>query len=114
MPHLKLNARSLTTLKAPDPSGKQSLHWDTDLKGFAVLCSGVSNARTFIVQRDMPNGKTRRVTVGAVNEIELDVARERAADMLDSLRRGLDPNERKPPTTHCARRSRTTWRRGRI
>ena len=67
------------------------LHWDTELKGFGVLCSGVSNARTFIAQRDMPNGKTRSVTVGAVNGITRDVARERADDMLDSLRRGLDP-----------------------
>ena len=46
MPHLKLNVRAVDSLKAPDPSGKQVLHWDTELKGFAVLCSGVSNART--------------------------------------------------------------------
>ena len=44
-----------------------------------------------LAQRDLPSGKTRRVTVGAVNEITLDKARERAADMLDSLRRGPRP-----------------------
>jgi integrase len=93
MPSHKLNARIVAGLKAPDPSGKQVLHWDKELKGFAVLCSGVSNARTYIVQRDLPNGRTRRVTVGAVNEIELVTARARAADMLDSLRRGVDPKQ---------------------
>lgn len=94
MPRLKINEKALDKMKAPDPSGRQVLHWDTDLKGFAVLCSGVSNARTYIAQRDMPNGKTRRVTVGAVAEIDLSVARERAADMLDDLRRGNDPKKK--------------------
>ena len=71
------------------------LHWDTELKGLAVLCSGVSNARTFVAQRDLPNGRARRVTIGAVNEIPLAVARARAADVLDDLRRGLDPKAKK-------------------
>jgi hypothetical protein len=64
------------------------------LRGLAVLCSGVSNAKTFIAQRDLPNGLTRRVTVGAVNELALDKARLRAADILDDLRRGLDPKRK--------------------
>ncbi|HEY1474033.1 MAG TPA: tyrosine-type recombinase/integrase [Pseudolabrys sp.] len=94
MPRLKLTEKTIAKMKAPDPSGKQVLHWDTELRGFAVLCSGVSNSRTYIAQRDMPNGRTRRVTVGAVNEIALAEARERAADMLDDLRRGLDPKHK--------------------
>lgn len=94
MPQIKFTEKSIEKLKAPDPSGRQTLHWDSDLKGFAVLCSGISNTRTYVVQRDMPNGKTRRVTVGAVNEIALDVARVRAADMLDDLRRGIDPKKK--------------------
>lgn len=95
MPKIKLTERTLAKIKAPDPSKRQVLHWDSELRGFAVLASGVSNARTFIAQRDLPNGLTRRVTVGAVNEISLEVARERAADLLDALRRGVDP---KAPT----------------
>jgi hypothetical protein len=67
------------------------LHWDTDLRGFALLCSGVTNSKTYIVQRDLPNGRARRVTLGSVNEITLRVARDRAADALDALRRGDDP-----------------------
>ena len=95
MPRLKLTEKALAKIKAPDPSGRQILHWDTELKGFAVLCSGVSNARTFVAQRDLPNGRARRVTIGAVNEIPLAVARARAADVLDDLRRGLDPKAKK-------------------
>ena len=95
MPQIRLTEKSLAKIKAPDPSGKQVLHWDVELRGFAVLTSGVSNARTYIAQRDLPSGKTRRVTVGAVNEISLEVARERAANTLDDIRRGIDPKEKK-------------------
>jgi integrase len=91
LPTLKLTATKVEKLPAPDPSGKQTIHWDSELRGFAVLCSGVSNSKTYVAQRDLPSGKARRVTVGAVNEISLDKARERAADILDSLRRGDDP-----------------------
>ena len=91
MPKLKLTEKAIAKMAAPSQSGKQILHWDTELKGFAVLCSGVSNARTFVVQRDLPNGKARRLTVAAVAELSLDKARDRAADLLDGLRRGVDP-----------------------
>ena len=95
MPQIRLTEKSIDKLKAPDPSGRQVLHWDSELKGFAVLCSGKSNSKTYIAQRDLPSGTTRRVTVGAVSEISLEVARERAADTLDDLRRGIDPKEKK-------------------
>jgi integrase len=93
MPRLKLTQREVEKLKAPDPSGRQVLYFDADLKGFGVLCSGVSNSRTYIAQRDLPDGRTRRVTIGAVNEIALATARARAADVLDDLRRGNDPKK---------------------
>ena len=94
MPRVKLTERTIQKLKAPDPTGQQVLHWDDELKGFAVLCSGTTSVRTYVVQRAMPRGKTRRLTVGAVNEISLIEARKRAADMLDSLRRGIDPKKK--------------------
>jgi hypothetical protein len=73
MPRLKLTEKAIMKLQAPDPSGKQCLHWDTELKGFGVLCSGLSNARTFIVQRTLADGRSRRVTIGAVNELALAI-----------------------------------------
>jgi integrase len=91
MSKIKLTERTLSKIKAPTPSGKQTLHWDSELRGFAVLASGVTNAKTYIAQRDLPSGLTRRITLGACNEITLATARERAADVLDQLRRGLDP-----------------------
>ena len=97
MPKVKITERAITRMEAPDPSGKQTLHWNSDLRGFAVLCSGKSNAKTFIVQRDLPDGRARRVTIGAVNEISLEEARTRAADTLDALRRGVDPKFKAPP-----------------
>jgi integrase len=94
MSRIKLTERAIERLKAPDPSGKQKLHWDAELKGFGVLCSGVTNTKTYVVQRTLPNGNTRRVTVAAVNEISLVKAREDAADMLVELRKGKDPKVR--------------------
>jgi integrase len=94
MPKSHLTERAIGAMAAPDPSGKQVLHWDTDLKGFAVLCSGTTKKKTFVVQRDLPNGKTRRLTVAAVNETSLDKARKGAADMLLDLRHGVDPKNR--------------------
>ena len=61
MPKLNLTERAITQMPAPDPSGKQVLYWDTTLRGFAVLVSGKTNQKTFVAQRDLPNGTTRRL-----------------------------------------------------
>jgi hypothetical protein len=100
MPTVKLTERAINKLPAPDPSGKQVLHWDAELKGFAVLCSGTTNTKTYIVQRTLPDGRDRRVTVGAVNTLTLEKATALAADMLHALRHGHDPR-RKSTTRLC-------------
>jgi hypothetical protein len=51
MPTLKLTEKSIAKLDAPDPGGRQMLYWDQNLKGFGVLASGLSNAKTYVVQR---------------------------------------------------------------
>lgn len=91
MPRIKLTQRVLEKLAAPDPSGRQVLHWDTELRGLGVLCSGKSNAKTFVVQRDLPNGRTRRITIAATNVISVDEARRRAAATLAEIYKGVDP-----------------------
>jgi hypothetical protein len=88
MPTIKLTKTAVQNLKAPDPSGKQKLYFDSELKGFAVLCSGKSNAKTFIVQRDI-GGKTRRITIGATNIFDVDKAREKAVGALLLIRQFL-------------------------
>jgi integrase len=99
---LRLTKKAIEKITAPDPSGKQRLVWDAELKGFGVLVSGKTEAKTYIVQRKLPDGRTRRVTVGSVSEIkDLDKAREQAAELLNDMRRGRDPK--------AARRSAAAW-----
>jgi integrase len=90
MPNLKLTKTAIARLKSPDPSGKQTLYWDTELKGFGVLCSGTTNSKTYVVQRDV-KGKARRVTVGPVNVLSFDEAREGAKRELALMYQGIDP-----------------------
>ena len=91
MPAIKLTERAVAKLKAPTPSGKQEIFWDAELKGFGVLCSGVSNSKTFIVQRLLPSGLQRRATIASVAEMPLAKARDAAAEVLLSMRQGRDP-----------------------
>jgi integrase len=100
VPRMKLTEKSLARLRAPTVSGKQTVYWDEELRGFGVLCSGVSNSKTFVAQRDLPNGKTRRVTIASVAEMALADARREAAAILVDMRRGLDPkSERRGAVT---------------
>jgi integrase len=88
---LKLTARAIDRLSAPDPSGRQKLHWDSELRGFGVLCSGTTATKSFVVQRDLPGGRTRRVTIAPVNVLDLDKAREAARGVLADFYKGIDP-----------------------
>jgi len=73
------------------------VHWDTDLRGFGVLCSGKTNAKTYIVQRDLPGGNSRRVTIAKANEMTLADAKDKARALLLAMRQGKDPKA-KPKT----------------
>lgn len=96
MTTLKLTKAAVERIKAPDPSGKQAIVWDTELKGFGILVSGTTTAKTYIAQRRMPDGKTRRLTVGAVAEFEkAEDARRKAGKLLGELREGRDPKAEK-------------------
>jgi integrase len=90
MPRLHLTERAIAKLAAPDPTGKQAYHWDIGLRGFGVLCSGTSGAKSYICQRDI-NGRSKRLKIGAVGELSLAKARLRAAEALDDLRQGILP-----------------------
>lgn len=92
---LKLTKRAIERLQAPDPSGKQKLYWDDEIRGFGVLVSGATNAKTYVVQREV-NRRTRRVTLGTVAEFaaagkSLEDARTAAAKLLLEMRGGKDP-----------------------
>jgi integrase len=98
----KLTVHSVEKLKAPDPSGRQQLYWDTDLTGFGVLCSGATNAKSYIVQADLPGGITRRLTVGKTNVVSLKAAREAAKAKLADMMRGVDPKAKTHKTLAAA------------
>src|SRR5262249_23802664 len=94
MPRMKLTEKTIARLRAPTASGKQEIHWDFELRGFGVLCSGANNTKSYIVQRDLPNGRTRRVTIAAVNELPLAQARDSARELLVDMRKGIDPKRK--------------------
>ena len=98
----KLTQKAVAKLKAPTASGRQELVWDETLRGFGVLLSGKTNARSFIAQRDLPNGRARRVTIGGVAEMSLEEARAEAADAIHALRQGKDPKARGAATATVA------------
>ena len=63
------------------------IHWDTELAGFGLLVSVKTESKTFIAQRRLPDGRTRRVTVGAVGEFEkVEKAQSKAGRLLLELR----------------------------
>jgi integrase len=94
MPHYKLTQKTVERLPAPTPTGKPVLWWDVSLPGFAVLCSGTTNAKSFVVQR---RGKRR--AFASVHEMPLADAREMARNLLLDLRRGIDPTKQKKAAT---------------
>jgi integrase len=87
---IKLTQRSIARMAAPTPSGKQTVYWDDDLRGFGVLVSGCTTVKSFIVQRDLAGGKTRRVTIASVAELSLREARDKARPLLVAMRAGKD------------------------
>src|SRR5712671_6142006 len=90
MPRLKLTEKEIERLDAPDPSGRQTIYWDTQMHGFGVLVSGKSDAKTFVAQRRLPDGTHRRVTIGAASLLALDKAKRDAKAKLVDLLRGID------------------------
>jgi site-specific recombinase XerD len=99
---LKLTAHAVDKLKAPDPSGKQTLYWDEDLSGFGVLVSSVTSAKSYVVQADLKGGKTRRVTIGKTNVISLKQARNEAKAKLADMLLGVDPKAKNHSTLAAA------------
>jgi integrase len=90
MTSVKLTEKRIAQLRAPDPSGGQRLHWDDKLTGFGVLCSGVTNSKSYIVQKPL-RGRTRRVTIGPTNVLTLEEARARARKVIADIYHGFDP-----------------------
>jgi integrase len=94
MPHLRLTERAVRALPAPDPSGKQTLYWDTETKNFGILVSAASNAKSYVVQ-GVVNGRGIRTTIGRTDVLTLDQARDKAKQMIGGFIGGVDPRATK-------------------
>jgi integrase len=94
MPQKKLTERTVAKIKAPDPSGRQVMYWDEELKGFGVRVSGTTNDKSYIVQKALA-GKSRRITIGPCNVVSASAARIQAAIKLGDFARGIDPKAKR-------------------
>jgi hypothetical protein len=90
MARVRLTEKAVRRLKAPDPSGKQVLYWDTASPGFGVLCSGTSGSQTYVVRGNVL-GRDIRKTIERVDLISLTEARRKAQDIMRGFSDGVDP-----------------------
>src|SRR5437764_14798950 len=87
----KLTQAVVDGVRAPTRSGKQELIWDEGLRGFGLLLSGATNRISYVCQRKLGDGRTRRVTIGAANVLPLEDARREALAVLRTFAHGVDP-----------------------
>ena len=83
---LRLTTRSVAALPA---TGKDAVYWDRDLAGFGVRVQR-NGRKVYVVQSRGPAG-LRRVTLGPVAGKAIDQRRREAAEVIDRIKRGLDP-----------------------
>ena len=83
---LRLTTRSVAALPA---TGRDTVHWDRDLPGFGVRVQR-NGRKVYVVQSRGPAG-LKRATLGPVAGKALDERRREAAEVIDRIKRGLDP-----------------------
>ena len=91
MPTLKLTEKTVARLPAPDPSGRQILWWDSELKGLGVLCSGTGAVKTFVVKGTVAGRRRVRIKLARVGVLTVAEARLRARETLAGFIGGIDP-----------------------
>lgn len=84
----KITKRAIAAMQPPT-TGQAWLH-DTELHGFMVLCQK-SGRKTYMARYKTPAGSWRKMTLGNVNEMDPDDARDEARKVIMSSRRGIDP-----------------------
>ncbi len=88
---LRLTTRSVAALPA---TGRDAVHWDRDLAGFGVRVQR-NGRKVYVVQSRGPAG-LKRVTLGPVAGKAIDQRRREAAEVIDRIKRGLEPVPPKP------------------
>lgn len=90
----RITERSVEAIPTP-PKGKRAYLWDNTLKGFGVMVTS-AGTRCYIIQYKMGGRATptRRYSIGHhESPWKTHKARDRAADLLEMVRRGVDPME---------------------
>jgi integrase len=91
----RLTEDRVRKLKAPDPSGKQTVYRDRDVRYLAVLVSGTTDRKSYVVSY---GARFQRRVIGDVTDMSLQDARAEALRMKELMKKGIDP--RKPQTNH--------------
>ena len=94
MAQVRLTEKSVRGLKAPDPSGRQTLFWDEAMPGFGLLVSGTNATKSYVV-RGTVGGKSIRKVIARADLITLADARDRAREMMVAFAGGVDPRAAK-------------------
>ena len=84
---LTLSGRAVDSLSVSD---KDAIFWDRELAGFGVRVYP-SGRKVYVVQ-SRAQGALRRVTLGTHGELTATQARLRAAQVIDRIKRGEEPN----------------------
>lgn len=90
----RVTKKAVEAIPVPAP-GKRAFLWDDKLKGFGVSVTD-RGVRSYVVQFRMGGRETsaRRVTIGGHGSPwTADGARQHAADLLEQVRKGIDPIE---------------------
>lgn len=88
---MKFSRKTLSALVLP-PGKPYEIHWDSELSGFGIRLNPSSTV--WVIQYRV-GGKTRRETIGRVEVISLDAAKDRAKATLARVQLGADPGAEK-------------------
>ena len=81
-------------LQAHRVEGRDAVFWDRDLPGFGVRVHRTER-KTYVVQTRGPAG-LKRVTIGQHGEVTPEQARKDASEVIDRIKRGMDPMPEPP------------------
>ena len=84
---VKLSKRTIDRLSVERAS---TIFWDSELPGFGIRVHATGR-KLFVAQARTPGGLPKRATVGRYEDMDAEEARQKAAGMIDRIRRGRDP-----------------------
>ena len=87
MATVKLNKRTIDGLSV---ERGDRVFWDCELPGFGIRVHATGR-KVYVAQARIPGGLPKRAVIGPYVSMTTEVARRRASDMIDRIRRGEDP-----------------------